>query len=151
MTTQIRDDIWCIDSGASTHMSNRKDWFTNYSKSDKKEVNCANDVKLASEGVDNIQVNLKDTRKKLNVDNVCYVSGLNTNLLSVSVMMKKNMSVLFSEEGCEVFKKNNIKTQGELILKVKEKNGIYILETNNNVQESLHSVYQESIISNGEL
>jgi len=40
MATQIQDDIWCIDSGASTHMSNRKDWFTNYSKSDKKEVNC---------------------------------------------------------------------------------------------------------------
>jgi len=37
---------------------------------------------------------------------------------------------------------------------VKEKNGIYILGTNNNgrnVQESLHSVYQGSTISNGEL
>jgi len=97
----------------------------------KKEVNCANDVKLASEGVGNIRVNLEDIGKKLSVDNVSYISGLNTNLLSVSAMVKKNMSVLFSEEGCEIFKKNNIKIQGKPILKVKEKNGIYILGTNN--------------------
>jgi len=63
------------------------------------------------------------------------------------------MSVLFSEEGCEIFKKNNIKVQGESILKLKEKNGIYILRTNNNRRnvQSLHSVYQGSIISNGKL
>jgi len=35
------------------------------------------------------------------------------------------MSVFFSEEGCEIFKKNDIKVQGEPILKVKEKNGIH--------------------------
>jgi len=110
MATQIQDDIWCIDSGALTHISNRKDWFTNYFKTDKKEVNYANDVKLASEGVGNIQVNLEDTGKKLSVDNVSYVSGRNTNLLSVNAMVKKNMSVLFSEEGCEIFKKNILGT-----------------------------------------
>lgn len=131
MTTQIQDDIWCIDSGASTHMSYRRDWFTNYLKTDKKEVNCANDVKLTSEGIGDIRVNLEDTEKELNINNVSHVSGLNTNLLSISAMVKKNMSVFFSKEGCKIFKNNDIKVQGEPILEVNEKNGIYVLGTNN--------------------
>jgi len=117
MATQIQDDIWCIDSDASTHMSSRKDWFTNYSKSDKKEINCANDVKLASEGVGNIRVKLEDTGKNLSVDNMSYVSGLNTNLLNVSAMVKKNMLVLFSEEGCEILEEEQHKDSRGVYLK----------------------------------
>lgn len=149
MTTRVRESEWYIDSGASTHMSNRKDWFVNYQETDKKEVNCANDVKLSSEGVGDVLVNLDNTRKRLTVNNVSYVSGLNANLLSVSAIVKKNMSVLFSEKGCEIFRKDNIKVQGEPILKVKEKNGIYTIDTDNNgrnIQESLHLVHQGSII-----
>lgn len=118
MTTQIQEDIWCINSGASTHISNRRDWFTNYLKTDKKEVNCANDVKLTSEGVDDIRVNLENTGKELTINNVSYVSGLNTNLLSISAMVKKNISVFFSKEGCKIFKNSNIKVQRESILKI---------------------------------
>lgn len=154
MTTQIQDDIWCIDLGASTHMSYRRDWFTNYLKTDKKEVNCANDVKLTSEGIGDIRVNLEDTGKELNINNMSHVSGLNTNLLSISAMVKKNMSVFFSKERRKIFKNNDIKVQGEPILKVNEKNGIYVLGTNNDgcsTQEPLRSACLGSEISDGEL
>lgn len=154
MATRFQEKEWYVDSGVSNHMSNRRDWFINYRQTDNKEVNCANNVKLTSKGAGDVQITLKDTEKPLTISNVSYVSGLNTNLLSVSALVRKNMSVVVSEKGCEIFKKNDMKIQGEPVLRVKEKNGIYILDAENierNIQESSYMVNQESTTSDAEL
>lgn len=143
MATRFQEKEWYVDSGASNHMSNRRDWFINYRQTDNKEVNCVNNVKLTSKGAGDVQITLKDTEKPLTISNMSYISGLNTNLLSVSALVRKNMSVVFSEKGCQIFKKNDMKIQGEPVLRVKEKNGIYILDAENierNIQESSYMV-----------
>jgi len=81
---------------------------------------------LASEGVGNIRVKLEDIGKNLSVDNVSYVSGLNTNLLSVNAMVKKNMSVFFSEEGCEILEEEQHKdSRGAYLKGEREKRNLH--------------------------
>jgi beta-glucanase (GH16 family) len=46
LSASSNSDAWYIDSGATAHMTNRKDWLHNYSDCGSKEIKIANGDKL---------------------------------------------------------------------------------------------------------
>ena len=49
-------DQWYLDSGCSSHMSGRKDWFVNLNPSIKNMVKFANDNTLVAEGIGDVMI-----------------------------------------------------------------------------------------------
>jgi hypothetical protein len=53
-------DQWYLDSGCSSHMTGRKDWFISINKSMKSRVKFDNDSALAAEGIGDVPIKRKD-------------------------------------------------------------------------------------------
>lgn len=102
----MSDDFY-IDSGASSHMTNKRDWIANERPTNKGNITVANNSSMQVKCMVDIEVNLdrgnKHTPMTVDVKNVLYVPTLCTNLLSVSQMAKIGKKVLFSGQICEIF------------------------------------------------
>ncbi|MCI28166.1 retrovirus-related pol polyprotein from transposon TNT 1-94, partial [Trifolium medium] len=53
-------DLWYLDSGCSSHMTGRFDWFVSINKSMKSRVKFADDSALSAEGVGDVLIKRKD-------------------------------------------------------------------------------------------
>ena len=116
LTVTIRDedrfkDQWYLDSGCSSHMSGRKDWFVNIKPSTKNMVKFANDNTLAAEGIGDVMIIRKDGKKSV-ISNVLYIPGMKSNSLSIGQLVEKNYKVSIEDKLMRVVDAN-----GRLILK----------------------------------
>lgn len=112
---------WIIDSGASTHMSNRKSWFKQIKDTPKPlRVTCAdgNEVFGAGEGT-------VVCESGLTVNNVTYVPKLASSLLSVNAIAKKGNVIVFTDKGCDIYKRDECEVRGKAVVKGVEERGIY--------------------------
>lgn len=122
---KTRDKFFILDSGASTHMSCRKDWLHDFVEVERKvEVSCANGGKVYGEGYGMVANEMLD----VTVNDVMYVPGLSTNLLSISKITNKNKIVIFTNKGCEIYNTSDCEIAGTPILKGDIDGGIYKLE-----------------------
>ncbi|KAK9873685.1 hypothetical protein WA026_023685 [Henosepilachna vigintioctopunctata] len=102
---------WYIDSGASKHLTVRRDWIKNISDCGKQEIVTANNQKLSA---------------KSSVTDVLFIPELKTNLISVSQLIRNGNSVKFDAGGCCIFnKKNNLIGTARLV------NNVYKLNIKN--------------------
>ncbi len=88
---------WCIDSGATMHMTSNRRFFESF-ENNEKCIRIADGKSVRSTGVGNgkIFVLSADGRKvKLQINNVLYVPGLSGSLLSVAVLVKLGYQVNF--------------------------------------------------------
>lgn len=109
--TTKNDNGWYIDSGASMHMTMKRDCLYDEIPPPITSIRIANDKMLPvkSCGTMNLNVIGKDAKvHTVQVKNVLYVPELATNLLSVSQMIKNGCSVKFNDHGCKIFNKDNI-------------------------------------------
>jgi hypothetical protein len=90
LSASRNSDAWYIDSGATTHMTNRKVWLDNYSDCGSKEIRIANGDKLHGFGQGNV-VKTSDNSECGVINHVTYVPKLSTNLLSVSTMVRRGV------------------------------------------------------------
>lgn len=99
---------WYFDSGATAHMSNKNDNLMNQRDPIKKEITVANNDKISVNCAGDISqtVEIGDGTNELLIKNVQYVPKLCVNLLSVSQMVKKGNTVVFNENGCYVYNKD---------------------------------------------
>ena len=121
---------WVIDSGATQHMTNSKEILTKvkpYNNSDKKEIVVANCQSLLTDCRGDVHTN------GLKIENVDYVPGLATNLLSVSQMAKKGHEILFKGTNCKIFPKNTVKIKGKSIATGTLSGGLYVLNSEKKV------------------
>lgn len=116
---------WFIDSGASCHMSNRKEWYENM-YSYVSPITVANKEQLLSEGKGTVHVNISDSVNK--ISDVLYVPNLATNLLSVSNMVKKGFDVLFTSKGAQIFESSGCQVTGNVIATASNHKGMYRLD-----------------------
>ena len=86
-------DKWYLDSGCSSHMSGRKDWFVNIKPLMKNMVKFINDNNLAAEGVGDVLIMRKDGKRSV-ISNVLYIPGMKSNLLSIGKLVEKSYKVL---------------------------------------------------------
>lgn len=100
---------WYFDSGATSHMSRNNENLMNKREPVKKHITVANSNKISVHCAGDINqvVKIGKNTNELLIKNVQYVPDLCVNLLSVSQIVKKGNTVVFSEDGCIVYNKEN--------------------------------------------
>ncbi|MCO5614455.1 hypothetical protein L7F22_068737 [Adiantum nelumboides] len=117
--------IWYFDSGASRHITSRKDLFCSLDAAPAgKKVTCANNASYPIKGVGKILITISDG-SDLCLPDVLYVPGIKKNLLSVSSLVKNGLRVIFEDDRCIVQDRENgysLITTGTL------ENGLFVLD-----------------------
>ncbi|MCO5610814.1 hypothetical protein L7F22_065055 [Adiantum nelumboides] len=117
--------IWYFDSGASRHITSRKDLFSSLDAAPAgKKVTCANNASYPIKGVGKILITISDG-SDLCLPDVLYVRGIKKNLLSVSSLAKNGLRVIFEDDRCIVRDRENgysLITTGTL------ENGLFVLD-----------------------
>ncbi|KAE8697637.1 putative tRNA ligase [Hibiscus syriacus] len=107
-------DIWLIDSGATYHMTSRKEWFHHYEPVSGGFVYSCNDHALEIIGVGTIKLKMYDGTIKV-VRDVRHVKGLKKNLLSYG-LLDNNASKIETRKGImKVFRGALVVLKGEKI------------------------------------
>lgn len=111
LSGQFNNTDWYIDSGASVHLTARKDWLENlHHKPEISEIMIANKatIPVFFAGETNITTTVGSQKHNIKVQEVLFVPELTTNLLSVSQIIKNGNSVRFDESCCRIYNKQNI-------------------------------------------
>lgn len=127
MNGNFNDSDWYVDSGASLHLTARKDWLENIcfetlpteimvANKSTMPIVCSGDVKLTS-------VVNTGKRHEIIVKNVRYVPKVTTNLLSVNQLIRNGNNVTFDQDSCKIFNKN-----GELLAEADCVDSVYRLK-----------------------
>lgn len=115
-----------LDSGASIHLTAKKDWLTDISKPNGlTDVYIANETKLPVECKGNLQVLARVDNKieTIVVKDVYYVPKLATNLLSVGQLLKNQNKVIFARDTCKILNQS-----GQLVAVATEVNNMFKLD-----------------------
>ncbi|KMQ91985.1 gag-pol polyprotein [Lasius niger] len=124
-TGTARKDDWFVDSGASAHMTGNREYFTQIHKAHLSHIIVANDVSLSVQGTGDVKVkiSLHGTIDQITVKDVLYVPGLSPNLLSVSEMTAKGLTLKFEAETCQILDSSN-----KIMATATQINGAYRLD-----------------------
>ena len=99
------DTSWYLDSGCSTHMTWKKEWFISLVDSSKSKVRFVDDSSLTAEGIG--RVAFRDTNgKETVIEEVLYVPGLKKNLLSLGQLLQKGFVMTMEDNWLKVFDRN---------------------------------------------
>jgi hypothetical protein len=91
------NEVWYFDSGCSKHMTGNENYFEYIYPCDKGYVTFGDD------GKGKIRGKGKLIRNNLpNLDNVLFVEGLYSNLISISQLCDQGLEVNFKKRGCKV-------------------------------------------------
>ncbi|XP_058784891.1 uncharacterized protein LOC131659762 [Vicia villosa] len=108
--TQGKEE-WYLDSGCSTHMTGRRDWFVQINQVAKNKVKFADDSTLMAEGVGDVLIEKKDGGHSM-IKDVLYIPGIKCNLLSVGQLLEKGYNIRLEDKILRV-----VDASGVLILK----------------------------------
>lgn len=103
-TTWDRND-WCIDSGATSHMSNNKEFFKNLKNCNKENVRLANGSYAEIEGRGDGEILCEDSEGNplaMPIKDVLFVPALKENLLSVKRLTENEIEVAFTKGKCTI-------------------------------------------------
>jgi hypothetical protein len=90
-----REDTWLIDSGASKHMTGKKNNLSCISeKKFSQKVTLGDDYQYPIKGIGESNYKI-DSKNSITMKDVLYVPGLKNNLLSISSLDKKGYRVAF--------------------------------------------------------
>ncbi|XP_044010204.1 uncharacterized protein LOC122853856 [Aphidius gifuensis] len=99
-------DKWLFDSGASYHMSGRKEWFTNMVKKEKSLIRVGDGKVLETNlyGTINISVFNGESWVKMSLNNVLFIPELKYNLFSMSSAADKGYAATMTNSKCIITK-----------------------------------------------
>lgn len=105
---------WWIDSGASSHMTRHKEYFTSLLSYERegKIIYMANDGECDIKGIGSILISLS-TNRNATLENVLFIPSITKNLLSVSQMVDKGLEVKFVGEACLISKNGSLIAKGK--------------------------------------
>ena len=122
-TKEVMSDDWIIDSGASSHMSFKKEDFVNYKELETPiQVQVGNGGKLQAIGNGDVPVYVNGKTNSCIIKDVLYVPGLVHKLLSVKQMTSTKKEILFNENNCII--KNKL---GETLATGRQVGKLYLL------------------------
>eukprot|EP00253_Pinus_taeda_P034354 PITA_34354 len=97
-----KDNIWYVDSGASSHMTGKRDCFEFLEESAcGSKIYLGDDSGYEIKGCGDIPVKLPSGDIK-HLINVLYVPGIKKNLIFVSMITDQDMQVKFFKNGCVI-------------------------------------------------
>ncbi|KAJ8930120.1 hypothetical protein NQ314_017110 [Rhamnusium bicolor] len=99
MREYFKTTDWYVDSGASIHLTARKEWLQNERTPDLPEIVVANKTKISVESAGDVQLKTVVDNLEHNVllKKVQFVPELTTNLLSVCQLISNGNKVCFDE------------------------------------------------------
>lgn len=95
-------DCWYLDTGCSTHMSGRKDWFVNLDESVHNKVKFADDSTLSAARLGRVLIKRKDGSPSF-ISDVLYVPGMQSNLLSLGQLLEKGYGMKMENKEMKVY------------------------------------------------
>ena len=116
----VNSNVWCVDSGATSHMCVDKSLFTNM-KQHAEKVELAGKYSVNAQGIG--EVNVDCGKYKFSLTNCLYVPDLSMNFVSVPRADERGFKTTF-EEGCATI---TDKTNGMVMLKAKKADNLYLL------------------------
>lgn len=123
----VRSSSWVIDSGASAHMTNNREFFESLSDFSGGWITLADGqkTKILGEGYGMLRgVDGSGNTVKIDMQNVKFVPGLSTSLISVAKLGEKNLAVNFDGEGCRI-----ADAGGDVVATGYRYGGLYYLRT----------------------
>lgn len=118
------NDVWIGDSGATKHLTFRRDWFIEFSTNGaQRGVKLANDQVLDVEGTGTIEIDVLVEGKwqKRRMEGVRYASKATVNLFSLGTLTSKGFVVLLTEKQCIV---SDGKTNETIAIGLKDENNL---------------------------
>lgn len=100
-----------LDSGCSSHMIGRKEWFVSINQSLKNKMKFTSDNTLVAEGIDDVLIMRKYGKQSM-MTNVLYITSMKSNLLKIGQLIEKIHKVLIEYK---MMRTHN--SRGKLILK----------------------------------
>jgi hypothetical protein len=120
------EDTWLIDSGASKHMTGKKNTLSCISKNKvSQKITLGDHYQYPIKGIGESNYKL-DSENSITMKDVLYVLGLKKNLLSISPLDKKGYRVSFIDGEVLMWAKGE--TLNEAIVIGSEENGLYKLK-----------------------
>lgn len=108
-------DVWFLDSGASHHMSNRREWFINYKKLKQLiAVRVGNGETIYAEGRGDINVLAYNNENwvERHIADVLYLPKIHLNLFSSNCAMDKGLKLQSDHSKCVLLKGESIVAVG---------------------------------------
>jgi hypothetical protein len=139
--SNLSKNVWCIDSGATSHMTNNPEFFTTFNNKKKDKIVMANGQHVTSAGVGNgyLNCNVKNEVRKIPVKDVLFVPNLESNLLSVKQLAKQGNTVTFEGENCIISKLNIEVARGSI------RNDLYKLDCSERANVAKHEQHENCI------
>jgi gag-polypeptide of LTR copia-type len=121
------NDEWHIDSGATQHLSSRKDWFHDYKDIEPRNIHLADNRIITAKGIGTIRVKLdvNGIQRNGTFYEVLYTPDLHGNLLSVNKIVTHGHKVIFNESRCIIRDRRN----GYITAIATRMSGLYRLNT----------------------
>ncbi|XP_073225660.1 uncharacterized protein [Cicer arietinum] len=94
--------VWFLDTGCSNHMTSHKEWLIDIDTSRRSKIMFADDRTLEAEGVDNMVIKRRNG-KTVMIENVLYVPGMKSNLLSIWQLIQKKFQVVMKNDALEMY------------------------------------------------
>ncbi|CAK9814306.1 Retrovirus-related Pol polyprotein from transposon TNT 1-94 [Anthophora quadrimaculata] len=133
----LTPDTWCLDSGATKHMSNSKNKFHTLNQGIRTDVYTAADQCIKSNGEGNVRMKVQITRHHSNtveLKNVMYVPELRHNLISVPTITDNGYVVKFGQKGACVKR-----ADGTTALTAVKRGQLYIVNQSDNYAMHINS------------
>jgi hypothetical protein len=98
------DDKWYVDSGATQHLSSKKEWLDDYQDITPRNIYLADNRVIVAKGIGKVHVKLEVNGRMENgtLYEVLYVPDLHGNLLSVNKIVARGHKVIFNDSVCLV-------------------------------------------------
>ena len=106
------DGSWCIDSGATQHITSDKKLFSTYENLDPpRKVYLADNNSILAKGIGNIPIQLVVNSKIIPavLHEVLHAPDIHDSLVSVDKMIERGHSVVFDKKGCSIYKDGILK------------------------------------------
>lgn len=97
LSASNEDDIWYVDSGASSHMTGKKEFFESL-----EESTYGSKIYLGDDSIYGVIPVKLPNGKISHLKNVLYVPGIKKNLISVSMITNQDMQVEFLKTHCVI-------------------------------------------------
>ena len=105
---------WCVDSGASKHITGDIDAFENF-----RSVDSPTSIKIADGKaypvIGTAEASVSSTKDEIKFQKVLYVPGVTKNLLSVGKIANQNYGVYFNSTHCFIIEPPNLRNLGQII------------------------------------
>lgn len=106
-------DVWVLDSGASDHMSHRREWFQNF-REGSIGVTIGNGAKIVAQGKGDINILVfnGDEWIKKYITDVLYVPEIHLNLFSSGKAMDRGYQLRSDNERCQLLSDSDVVAVG---------------------------------------